>query len=190
MPTQTDILAKQIARLMLDKNEKKRLLDELKEINPDKLEYLSGLIREHDEEALNILNEKVAEQKNSKSRLNEVRPDAPGHMGKEEALKMIDALEILFKNPEALGHFLYVSDDAFLMDLEEIFTKNLEKDPAALDEFKKFFTEIRLHKAALASDMKKETRENMINEINSNQENIKKLDQLIAQAEKVLNKEK
>jgi len=190
MQPNSNILAQQIDRLLLKAEDKKRLLEELKQLDSGRMEFLTDLIRQHDDEALKILNEKAAEQKIVKDHVNEVRPDAQKSAVREEALDMINKLEILFQNPEALAQFFVSSDDVFLMELEELFLKSLEKNPNAQGEFKTFFSEIRLQKSALENGWKKEDRENLIKKIASDEEKIRQLDQLITKAENVLNSQK
>lgn len=187
MPSQSDILASQIERLMLSKDERKRLLEELKAADPAKLNLLADLIGQHDEEALKILNEKSTEQREVKSQLNALRPEGSGSVKKEEVLNMVGALEAIFKDPKALAEFILASDDVFLMELENIFEKNLQKDPNVKAEFMRFFSEMRLSKNAMTQEEKIEDRERLMNEIVTNERNAKQLDELIAQAEKVLN---
>jgi hypothetical protein len=190
MTPNPNILAQQIDRLLLKAEDKKRLLEELKQLDAGRMEFLTDLIRQHDDEALKILNEKAAEQKIAKDHVNEARPDSQTSAAKEEVLNMMDQLELLFQNPEALAQFLVASDDVFLMELEELFLKGLEKNPTAHEEFKIFFSEIRLQKTAIANSLKKEDRENLVRKIASDEEEIRQLDELIANAENVLNSQK
>ncbi|MGE3279219.1 MAG: hypothetical protein AB7J40_05575 [Candidatus Altimarinota bacterium] len=185
-PTSTTISV-QIQRLMLRDADKQRLLEELKNADQAKLEMFAGLIREHDQEALKVLNEKAKEQEGVRQNFMETSGAPSDQLTEAEGQQVLELLENTFKNPDQLAEFIAQSDDAFLMELEEVLVNSLEGKPQYQEEFRRFFQEARLQKAAVEKAVEDDQKQALIDAILQTEEQTKQLDRLIAEAEKALN---
>lgn len=189
MPTNPDILATQIQRLMLNDADKKRLLDELKSLDETSLQELSDMIRAHDEEALNLLNKKAQEQQELKK---EFFPEQPASQtaqnSEQEEKKYVHLLHEVFSDPQKLAEFMAVAEEDFLVELERVFIDALKGQPKYQEEFHRFFREVRLQKASLEKQSQDAQKERLIDAIISTQTQNKALDEMIQKAEKAIGK--
>ena len=188
MPTNPGLLAQKIQRLMLSDADKARLLEELKSLDEAKMQQLSELIHEHDEEAMVILDQKASEQQAVKEKIMAASPLPRSEaVNEEEGVKYIKFLEEIFKSPQDLAQFVMISDDYFLQQLETVLVNSLKGNEKYQEEFRHFFREVRLQKAALAKQDAEAEKKALIEAIEKTQEQSKQIDQIIAKAEKALN---
>lgn len=187
MNTTPSILESQIQRLMLNKSERKRLLDELKSLSQERLNQLAELIQEHDEEALKVLSEKAREQNETHQKFIENAGIPSEKLSEAEVKDVLGIVENAFKNPNQLADVIALSDDSFLLQVEQVIVDSLQK-PEQKEEFRRFFHEVRLQKAAVEKEVQAEQKEKLIEAILQIEEQSRQLDALIRQAETVLGK--
>ncbi|MDP2691748.1 MAG: hypothetical protein Q8O95_05095 [bacterium] len=186
MPTSTPLLAQQIQRLMLKKEDMDRLLNELKGMSDIQLQHMAELIRDHDEEALKILNEKVGEQESSKRLISDQAPGEKPKIGKEEVVTFFKMMENIFRHPDKLAKFLAMSDDFFLSKLEAVIHEGLKASPESQVEFDRFFHEARLQKAAFKKEQEEEQQKALAQDVERMRTQSEELQALIDDAKKVL----
>jgi len=187
MPLNPSHIASQIQRLMLSETDKQRLLEEIKTVDETRLKMMADLIREHDQEALSILDEKNQEQEKIKESVSSFGGPSFEQPTEADAKFTLQQLEEIFLDPEKLAQFLAQTDDHFLRQMEEIFLKALESEPAYQEEFRSFFREVRLRKAAVEKNLGDEEKKALVEAIIKTEEQNRRLDELIAKAEKALN---
>jgi len=183
-------IASQVQRLMLSETDKQRLLEEIKTLDESRLRMMTDLIREHDQEALSILDEKSREQEKIKESVSSFGGPSPEQPSEADAKLTLQQLEEIFLDPEKLAQFLAQTDDLFLRQMEEIFLKALQDEPSYQEEFRSFFREVRLRKAAVEKNLGEEEKKALVEAIIKTEEQSRKLDELITEAEKALNSQK
>jgi hypothetical protein len=186
MQTTLPILTSQIQRLLISEADKSRLLDELKSLNESKMQQFAELIREHDDEALKILDAKSEEQEKEKQNLLNQPFAQKNDVNESVGRAFIQDLEVVFNDSRKLAEFIALSDDRFLRKLETVFINALRSQSEAKEEFQQFFREVRLQKASFAKEKQGKEKKKLMEAIEKTQEQNKKLDALIAKVEGVL----
>ncbi|MDP3975430.1 MAG: hypothetical protein Q8P95_00780 [bacterium] len=188
MANNTQLLELQIQRLLLDKSSKERLVKELQAASDEEMSLLVQLVREHDDEALLLLNEKVKEQSVAKAELGSMADGKqPDPAEKKELLRLLGEV---FKDPKRMAQFLAYADELILAEMEEIFVKALQKHPEQQQDFREFFREVRLQKSAFQNQWAEKKREKLIQEVVAKRAMAKQLREAIVSAEKILKKAK
>ena len=186
MQTTLPILTSQIQRLLISEADKSRLLDELKSLNEEKIQQFAELIREHDAEALEILNAQSDEREKEKQNFLSQPFAQKNKLSESNGRAFIKDLEEVFNDGKKLAEFIALSDDVFLRKLETVFINALKNQPEAKLEFQQFFREIRLQKVAFEKEKQGRERKELVEAIEKTREQSKTLDALIAKAETVL----
>ncbi|MDF2379095.1 MAG: hypothetical protein P1V18_02640 [Candidatus Gracilibacteria bacterium] len=178
-------LTSRIQRLLVTPEKKEKLLAELEKLNDPQKDHLNGLLNEHDSKSLEILDEKVEEQ-------DAVRNEAVSHLEHEtpaidtekDAEVLLKVIQDIFSSAEAMAAFFSSADDKVIEAVQTLIIESAEDDKK--EEFKAFFTEIRLKKTQFDHDDKEAYKAALIEDIQSKQEAIAEMDALIAENEKVL----
>lgn len=178
-----NVLAQQIQRLMISSAERKRLLEEMQQLGESGEQQLAKLLEEHDQEALQVLNEKAGEIEAVKGRIS---ANWPPEAQQDEVQTIAAQIREMFSQPEKLAQFIAASDDLTLKKLEEILAAGIDQKPELLNECHNFFNEIRLQKAAFVKSDEEEQKRLLAEAIMSRKEQNDRLDSLISEAKKLL----
>jgi uncharacterized membrane protein affecting hemolysin expression len=186
MSINTQMLAQQIQRLLVDDKDKQRLTEQLEGLNEEKKVELVQLIQEHDKEAMGLLNQKAEEVETIKGQLNEV--SAPVDDSAEELREISVQLKQLLKDPEKFSMLIAECDDAQLAQIQAVIEAGFAGKEEAILQSQQFFQEVRLQKAAFTKENQVEQKQMMTEAIMSRKEQNMKLEGLIREAEGVLGK--
>jgi len=184
MTPSPDILAQQVDRLRLSEDERARLKTEVQKLDEKSLEEFSQLIKDHDLEAMQILDEKAEEEIASKDRLLQALPQEGQEQSSEAQITDLQEYLIgIFSDHEALAKFLAEADDVLIVKLAQFFDEVFAEDPERQTAIKNYFKEVRLQKMALKSDADAQEKAALEEAIEVKKQQISDLDAVIAEVE-------
>lgn len=180
------MLAQQIQRLLVSEKDKKRVIDQLQELDEGKKLELAQLIQEHDKEALQLLNEKSEEVDAVKGQLDTVV--APVEDTQEDLQEVRSELKTILADPEQISRLIAESDDQQLNQIQQLIESGLVGKEDLILQSQQFFQEVRLQKTAFVKADQDEKKRLMQEAILSRKEQNQKLEGVIKEAEKALGK--
>ena len=182
----TPTLSSRIKHLLVSQARQDKLAAELKNLKPGQVQLLHELLDQHDEECLQILDQKVEEQQAVHDRLMDQVQQENGSEGPDpESLRQF--IVELFSDPKALAEFFVSAGDQVIEALQTIIVESAE--PEQQVRFKAFFKEMRLRRASLYKQDKEAVKQVLIEDITAKQEAIKEMDALIAESNQLLKEE-
>lgn len=183
----TSFLIAKLKRLLIDDKKKQQLIEELRTMNENGKKKLAEFIEQQDQETLKILEKKRKERQSEKSKIEQFQTTIARLKTTKKDLKNLeDVARFVFSDQRALASLIDISDDNFLVALQQAFEEFLKSKPKQQEAMRLFFTEMRLQKYAIEKKRKEEKKKKMDDAIAAIEKESSQLDQIIAAAKREL----
>lgn len=175
-------LAIRIKRLTLDPSKQEALVKEVQSIKPAQASFLESLLKEHDKECVELLNQKLKERQEVTERITEgmgVNMTPEVQAGPEDFKQFA---EEIFASKESFGLFLVYANDEVVAALADVVIKLAPED--SKEHFAEFFTEIRAHKRNVDKRTEEAVRQDLIKRVEEREKHLAELEGALASIKK------
>jgi hypothetical protein len=177
-------LERRTRRLTLDKEQQAKLLGHLSKMNEAQVKSAAEILDEHDEEVLQALNKKLADQQVvHDAMVEQMGADIPEPIiNQDEFMAFIGDI---FSGPETFALFLSTATDEMMVELEGILTKLVPAD--SKDGVLQLFKEARVQRMAAERREGADMKAALVRQVMKREKQIAELDAVIAQVEGEIN---